>query len=55
MEEIKQYLKTLVILSILEAMNLPYTLQSLEQCPKSSLVDSVWKVSPYEFLIREQF
>ena len=44
-EEIKQYMKTLVILSRLEAMNLPYTLQSLEQCPKSSLVDSVWKVS----------
>ena len=43
-EEVKQYMKTLVILSRLESLHLPYTLQNLEQFSKSSLVESVWKV-----------
>ena len=41
---IKQHMKTLVYLSRLEMMNLPYTIQSLEQCSMTSLVESVWKV-----------
>ena len=43
-EMIKHHMKTLMYLARLEAMNLPYTMQSLDQCSKTSLVESVWKV-----------
>ena len=45
MENIKQYMKSLVYLSRLESLNLPYTLASLEAVSKTSLVESVWRVA----------
>ena len=44
-ENIKQYMKSLVYLSRLESLSLPYTLASLEAVSKTSLVESVWRVA----------
>ena len=44
-DSIRQYMKSLVYLSRLESLNLPYTLASLEAVSKTSLVESVWRVA----------
>jgi len=40
---VKQHMRTLVYLVRLEALNLPYTQQSLETCSKVSLVEGIWR------------
>ena len=42
-KDMKQYMRLLVFLCRLEALSLPYSLESLESCSKLSLVESVWK------------
>jgi len=40
---VKQHMRTLVYLVRLEALNLPYSQQSLESCAKVSLVEGIWR------------
>merc|ERR1712142_497048 len=41
--EVQQHMRTLVYLVRLEALNLPYSQQSLETCSKVSLVEGIWR------------
>jgi len=40
---VKQHMRSLVYLSRLESLNLPYSQESLENCSKVSLVEGIWR------------